>query len=55
MSSTVRVDAYSDMKTKRINTSRGQNTEFLISKLLAYSNHWVYRVNKPTDIKLQQL
>jgi len=39
MPGTVTVDAYSDVKTKRINILRGQNTEFLISKLLAYSNH----------------
>jgi hypothetical protein len=35
----VTVDAYLYIKTKYINVLRGQNTEFLISKLLAYSNH----------------
>jgi hypothetical protein len=39
MPGTVTVDAYSDIKTKCINMLRGQNTEFLIYKLLACSNH----------------
>ena len=39
MPSTVTADSYSAMKTKRVNILHDQNTKFLISKLLAYSNH----------------